>query len=195
MKKVITLLCACSLLSSISTTVFAENIITNSEKITDAKEIYDIVAPFIEENYADDAIIIYDKDEDYESVYVTIRQQPIGVTDSYAEGISKKIYEFIEEKNIDSDCFYVGIQCSEPVASENNDIAQAPNDAVALGDINADGTIDLTDLSKLSLYLIGDSNLTETQQKAADVNNDGEVRITDLATLRQYISKVIDSLG
>ena len=57
MKKVITLLCACSLLSSISTTVFAENIITNSEKITDAKEIYDIVAPFIEENYADSSFV------------------------------------------------------------------------------------------------------------------------------------------
>lgn len=62
------------------------------------------------------------------------------------------------------------------------------------GDINGDDIIDLTDLSNLSLYLLGDKSLTDTQKKAADVNGDGEVRITDLARLMQYISRVITSL-
>ncbi|MDO5151084.1 MAG: dockerin type I repeat-containing protein [Oscillospiraceae bacterium] len=68
------------------------------------------------------------------------------------------------------------------------------NYSMGKGDINGDDIIDLTDLSNLSLYLLGDKSLTDTQKKAADVNGDGEVRITDLARLMQYISRVITSL-
>jgi len=69
-----------------------------------------------------------------------------------------------------------------------------PADFTVSGDINSDGKTDLTDLSELSLALVGDKVLTESQQKAADVDGDGEVKLTDLAKLRQYISKVIDKL-
>lgn len=63
-----------------------------------------------------------------------------------------------------------------------------------IGDINADGNIDLTDLSELSLAIIGDKTLTERQVKVADINGNGEADLPDLARLRQYLSKVIDSL-
>jgi len=63
-----------------------------------------------------------------------------------------------------------------------------------LGDINADGNVDLTDLSELSLTIIGDKTLTERQIKVADINGNGEADLPDLARLRQYLSKVIDSL-
>ena len=63
------------------------------------------------------------------------------------------------------------------------------------GDINADTKIDVTDMSLLSLYLIGDRKLTSDQLKAADTLTDGTVNLTDLATLRQYLSKKIDKLG
>ncbi|MBP1591437.1 MAG: dockerin type I repeat-containing protein, partial [Oscillospiraceae bacterium] len=63
------------------------------------------------------------------------------------------------------------------------------------GDINADTNIDVTDMSLLSLYLIGDRKLTGDQLKAADTLTDGTVNLTDLATLRQYLSKKIDKLG
>ena len=63
------------------------------------------------------------------------------------------------------------------------------------GDLNADGKTDLTDLSELSLALVGDKVLTESQQKAADVDGDGAVKLADLAKFRQYLSKVISSLG
>ncbi|MDD6083625.1 MAG: dockerin type I repeat-containing protein [Oscillospiraceae bacterium] len=62
------------------------------------------------------------------------------------------------------------------------------------GDINSDGVINLTDLSFLSLYLLGDIEFTDKQLKTADVNGDGDVHLTDLATLMQYISHVTDSL-
>lgn len=62
------------------------------------------------------------------------------------------------------------------------------------GDVTADGVIDVTDVSCLSLYLIGDIELSGFQKKSADVDNDGEVKLTDLAKLRQYLSKKIDTL-
>ncbi|MBR3024382.1 MAG: dockerin type I repeat-containing protein, partial [Oscillospiraceae bacterium] len=58
---------------------------------------------------------------------------------------------------------------------------------------NYDGTIDITDLTSLSLALLGDSELTEEQKSAADIDGDGVVTLADLARLQQYLSKKIDS--
>ena len=63
--------------------------------------------------------------------------------------------------------------------------------AVETGDIDASGIIDVSDLSELSLALLGDRNLSEDQKKAADVDGDGEVTLADLARIRQFISKKI----
>ena len=57
------------------------------------------------------------------------------------------------------------------------------------GDIDGSKVTDLTDLSYLSLYLLGDQKFTSAQMLAADVTGDGEVDIRDLATLKQYICK------
>ncbi len=65
---------------------------------------------------------------------------------------------------------------------------------VGFGDINYDGTIDITDLTSLSLALLGDSELTEEQKSAADIDGDGAVTLADLARLQQYLSKKVDSL-
>ena len=65
--------------------------------------------------------------------------------------------------------------------------------AAITGDINNDLNIDVTDLSELSLALIGDKKLSEAQQKAADVDKDGKVTLSDLARMRQHLSKVITS--
>ena len=65
---------------------------------------------------------------------------------------------------------------------------------LASGDINSDGKVDITDITELSLALLGDTELTSAQQLLADVDADGDVKLTDLATLKQYISKQIDSL-
>lgn len=76
---------------------------------------------------------------------------------------------------------------SKPVETTTN----KPNDSdtVIYGDLNGDEKTDLTDLTTLSLYLIGDTKLSDSQLKAADVNGDGEVVISDLAHFKQYISK------
>ena len=63
----------------------------------------------------------------------------------------------------------------------------------SVGDIDGSGKIDVTDLTELSLYLLGDRELTENQQKSADVDSDGAVTLADLARLQQYLSKKITS--
>lgn len=79
------------------------------------------------------------------------------------------------------------------LASDNDDILTS--DDIITGDISNDGKIDVSDLSILSLALLGDIKLTSAQLKAADVDGNGNIKLADLATLKQYISKQIDSLG
>ena len=63
------------------------------------------------------------------------------------------------------------------------------------GDCDGNGHIDVTDLSLISLVLVGDITFTEEQTKAADIDGNGSVQLTDLARLKQYIMKVIPSLN
>ena len=63
------------------------------------------------------------------------------------------------------------------------------------GDIDINGHVDVTDLSMLSLYLIGDQRLEGQALLNADADASGDVNIADLARLRQYLSKIIDKLG
>lgn len=79
-------------------------------------------------------------------------------------------------------------------SSGKNIYSADSTDFIKTGDINADGEIDLTDLSELSLAIIGDKTLTEDQLKSADINDNGEADLADLARLKQYLSKVITSL-
>ena len=62
------------------------------------------------------------------------------------------------------------------------------------GDLNNDQKNDVTDISSLSLYLIGDLSLSDNQKEAADIDGDGAVTLADLARLQQYLSKKIDKL-
>ena len=182
MKKIITLLCAAAFIPSSAIIVSAE-----SETITNPKEVYSILAPFIEENYADEAMVIYteegdDPEYEPESVYVRIYQTSIGVPDSYADELAHKIRDFMNKSNIDSS---VRIWID----------ASARAERAKKGDINNDGIVDVSDLTELSLVLVDDIGLNAIQYGAADVDRDGAVKLTDLATLKQYLSKQIESLG
>ena len=57
------------------------------------------------------------------------------------------------------------------------------------GDLNDDGTADLTDLTLLSLYLMKSADFTDSQIEAADIDGSGEVDIADLAYFKQYTCK------
>ncbi len=81
----------------------------------------------------------------------------------------------------------------EPISSVTN-LYTADSAKTSVGDINADNTVDLTDLSELALAVIGDIELTDSQKSAADINGDGEVNVSDLARLKQFVSNSITSL-
>ena len=86
----------------------------------------------------------------------------------------------------------------EQVTAETNppatDAPETDSTKITKGDITADGIVDVTDLTELSLALIGDRELSDEQMKAADVDDTGEVNLADLAKIRQFLSKKIPSL-
>lgn len=58
---------------------------------------------------------------------------------------------------------------------------------LSIGDINEDYNVDLSDLTSLSLGLIGDMKFTDKQILLADINSDSAINIADLALFKQYI--------
>lgn len=66
-------------------------------------------------------------------------------------------------------------------------ITDGMGEPIGYGDINADKTVDLTDLSLLSLYLLREYEFRGFQNNVSDINNDGETDICDFAVLRQII--------
>ena len=58
---------------------------------------------------------------------------------------------------------------------------------VIKGDINSDGTVDISDLVILEKYILCSEKITEKQFSIADINNDGSVDSFDMVLLRQTI--------
>ena len=94
---------------------------------------------------------------------------------------------------------------SDPTSDPKDDPTDKPGKDVPIvepdpitdilyGDINNDGIVDLTDLSKFAILLVDKCEFTSLQTKVADFDKDGVAGLTDLARLRQYISKVIEVL-
>ncbi|MBR3534769.1 MAG: dockerin type I repeat-containing protein [Oscillospiraceae bacterium] len=95
----------------------------------------------------------------------------------------------IEEISRDSQV--TSIMYAPPVPADSSGALIVEEDEIKPGDIYSDGRIDLSDLTILSLFLIGDTDLEDSQKKAADVDGDGAVTLADLARLQQYLSKKI----
>lgn len=70
-----------------------------------------------------------------------------------------------------------------------------PASDIMYGDINEDGSADLTDLTMLGLFLMGGIELTDSQTEAADIDGNGENDIRDLAHFKRYICKENVTLG
>ncbi len=146
----------------------------------DTEQIKKLLESFIEQNYKGDARVY----EENDFVHVEFRKTSANEPYFDTTAISEDFDQFFKENNIDSSL--VVIEFLEGTSIISN--------AEKLGDINLNGTIDVTDLTELSLVLIGDKELSIEGQKAADVDGDGAVTLADLARLQQYISKKIDSL-
>ena len=79
---------------------------------------------------------------------------------------------------------------AKPTVEPTDPVVAPPSESVT-GDLNGDGIIDVSDLTMLSLALLGDNELSDSQKKNADVDSDSEITVADLARLRQYLSKKI----
>jgi len=66
---------------------------------------------------------------------------------------------------------------------------------IIYGDLDSNGSVEITDLTVLSLYLLGDQTLTPAGTAAADVEYDSDVNLADLAKLKQFIMKDSITLG
>ena len=88
----------------------------------------------------------------------------------------------------------------EPSENENKDAetkdetSDKNKESGITGDVSGDGKVDVTDLTMISLALLGDLNLTDAQSQVADINHNDKVDLSDLATLRQFLSKKIEKL-
>lgn len=62
--------------------------------------------------------------------------------------------------------------------------------APAFGDVDGNGIADVTDLSLISLHLIGDKEIKDPNALyQADIDYDGDVTLADMARLKQVLSK------
>ena len=66
---------------------------------------------------------------------------------------------------------------------------------ILIGDVNADGKIDITDATMIQKAVAELIELTDEQKKAADTNADGKVDITDATMIQKYVAELIDHLG
>jgi hypothetical protein len=164
------------------------------------KDVYDLIDPeYINVTLSWEGKNIFELDTDSKkygfldlqyNVLIHIYDNPDGYSFDYGENtINKAHYEVAQRMlyfiNTYSDKnFFTNVYAELPSKSVSS---------VKLGDVDCNGTIDVTDLTELSLALLGDNKLTEVQQKAADIDSDNLVTLADLARLQQYLSKKITS--
>ena len=65
---------------------------------------------------------------------------------------------------------------------------------IKLGDVNNDGFINVTDISKIAAHVKGIKSLTKEEMLRADVNPDGNINVTDISKTAAHV-KGIKSIG
>lgn len=58
------------------------------------------------------------------------------------------------------------------------------------GDVNVDGTIDVSDVVSLQKYLAGTSDFNNKEVFLSDVNKDGVIDLRDVTALQVYVSQM-----
>lgn len=101
----------------------------------------------------------------------------------------------VSRKDSSIDAVGDGLKVFSPQISAGKVAVESATADILYGDVNEDNVVDITDLTTLGLYLLGDKTLSEAQLKKADVVLNGSVNLADLATLKQYIMKDPIKLG
>ena len=151
------------------------------------------------------AIITVYSDENQEiKQTINIIEQEILETEEYTIDLENKIIKFIPENTnvtaflenvqIGSETYTLTNKAGDTITGESlvgtDTILKINSEEfkiVVIGDINGDGKISITDLSKLKLHLVEKELLTDGSLLAADMNKDEQSTLTDLSKMKQYI--------
>ena len=96
-------------------------------------------------------------------------------------GATKKVYDVTTEVLTD-EILATGMKI---VISLNSQVAEYI--AVVSGDINGDGQITATDLTRMKNHILEKTTLTNIGLKAADLNNDGQITAAELTKIKKYV--------
>ncbi len=132
----------------------------------------------------------------HDSISWRSSQNPLLFGANYSE---KEAYKAVMQINVPTDEPIVTdkpVVTDKPIEVTTTTVNSGNSDpAFIYGDVNSDNKVDLSDLTALSLALLGDKQLNATQKLAADVSYDNSVDVADLALMKQYISKENVKLG
>ena len=148
--------------------------------------------------------ILSDEDETLQKV-VEVKVMELIESEEYEIDLENKIIKFIPENTtvemllnniqIGSDSYLIENNAGESLTGDslvgtgsklkiNEDEVF---DIVITGDINGDGKISITDLSKLKLHIVKLEILENLPLMGSDINKDGETTLTDLSRMKEYI--------
>ena len=77
---------------------------------------------------------------------------------------------------------FTRLQTISGLSDTFDDTEQTPNEELQLGDINADGQINVVDVVNLVNYILG-GDITEEQIALSDYNQDGQVNVVDIVNI------------
>ena len=77
---------------------------------------------------------------------------------------------------------FTRLQTISGLSDTFDDTEQTPNEELQLGDINADGQINVVDVVNLVNYILG-GDITEGQIALSDYNQDGQVNVVDIVNI------------
>lgn len=122
---------------------------------------------------------------------VDVSENNLIITDISAETTVKSLKQMLSSEMeyviIDKDgnelkeTELVGTGCKIKMTNNKNYTLVVP------GDINGDGKIKLSDLSKLKLVLVGKESVDGPYKIAGDINGDGNIKLSDLSKLKLYL--------
>lgn len=171
----------------------------SDKTIDELKNEYSNLHIDLNEDFAEPAVKSSDKFYDYNIKVIKYENTP----ESYLE-----IKKLIENEE------YVEVLCNAKNTAEFNTIENIStvvyekenknfsyidsvksSEEIIYGDADGNGEVELTDLTRISMTVMGDVTLEGTELLAADVNGDGEVDITDVAIMKQYVMGDAVKLG
>lgn len=176
------------------TLIPADAILPTSDDIINDKEISDSFEPFKFIYELLDVVNAYlkdNKDLDWRTVGDKLNlddpaKSKVEIIAGNEES-AKAIESYIESQGYSKDLLEISI---------DPDFVIQPDILLPLiPDYNGDNVTDLTDLTALSLYLIGDAEWNDNQIINFDCNADGKTNLADLAHLKQYIMSKDVKLG